>query len=524
MEKEEEEEVARKEVSFTIESFWKVLEKCVFEPHDVFTRIYFSNVDPVTMEEQKRHEECKVKTLTRIVHSSLPDKERPIRDKVIFDYHKNQVTFIPFVPQNHQHLILEQQLIIDKYFFSEGYKNRVTKPLFDSAANNPETYTPDKYLPYFYPNVKQFSYQLIPLNSSTSDTTSTTCTTTNNTVKYYFIIKCKYWSLSHRIDFEKHMRNISTCNLTLLTKWATNEDNGGYQKRFIHDALIPVQIYYEKYNELKQKYKFWVEIWPETTDPAKFVYEELGIAAFLICLWTLESQTSLTPKLKKPNFIDVGCGNGFLVYLLANEGYQGKGIDISERKIWKEYSKHDQLGKEVYTLETFTITSPLDTKFNEEEYEWVIGNHSDELTPWIPWIAGNSTQQKFFVLPCCMFDFVGRFMKGVDLKLGRYNSYLNYVEMIGKKCGFEVRREILRIPSTKCVGFVGTKKRELSQEEEEEKRELVKDFNKSLWMPRESDHTIQANQQKKKQEKREKKRQKQEKQKKGVVGEEQVVQ
>ena len=48
---------------------------------------------------------------------------------------------------------------------------------------------------------------------------------------------------------------------------------------------------------------------------------------------------------RKPTFIDLGCGNGLLTYLLTSEGYQGYGIDIAERKIWSKLrnGKDDQL-------------------------------------------------------------------------------------------------------------------------------------------------------------------------------------
>lgn len=40
------------------------------------------------------------------------------------------------------------------------------------------------------------------------------------------------------------------------------------------------------------------------------------------------------------------------------------------------------------------------------EYDWLIGNHSDELTPWIPVMASRSSfTTRYFVLPCCAHDF-----------------------------------------------------------------------------------------------------------------------
>ena len=44
--------------------------------------------------------------------------------------------------------------------------------------------------------------------------------------------------------------------------------------------------YQEKYNYLKEKYgKNLVADWPEVTDPQKFVYEDIAIAAYLLVLW-----------------------------------------------------------------------------------------------------------------------------------------------------------------------------------------------------------------------------------------------
>lgn len=93
------------------------------------------------------------------------------------------------------------------------------------------------------------------------------------------------------------------------------------------------------------------------------------------------------------------------------------------------------------------------------EIDWLIGNHSDELTPWIPYIASKCPNNRylfsacvmccmmcptnvvvvyyaffldflctFFVLPCCFFDFEGRFTQH-DEKLGRYHTYLQYIGM-----------------------------------------------------------------------------------------------
>jgi tRNASer (uridine44-2'-O)-methyltransferase len=110
----------------------------------------------------------------------------------------------------------------------------------------------------------------------------------------------------------------------------------GYQKRVHHDLLIPKITFQDTYARLKEKYGFWVKEWTEETDPSKHVFEDISIAAFLICLW--EKENIEMQQTRKQRFVDVGCGNGFLVYVLASEGYEGFGADISKRKLWDKLS------------------------------------------------------------------------------------------------------------------------------------------------------------------------------------------
>lgn len=90
-----------------------------------------------------------------------------------------------------------------------------------------------------------------------------------------------------------------------------------------------------------------------------------------------------------------------------------------------------------------------------EEVDWIIGNHSDELTPWIPVISTfNSPTCNFFLLPCCAYEFDGSKFRRNNSSKSLYNDYLDYVEKICMKCGFDIKRDKLRIPSTKRVCFV----------------------------------------------------------------------
>lgn len=46
--------------------------------------------------------------------------------------------------------------------------------------------------------------------------------------------------------------------------------------------------------------------------------------------------------IRKQTFVDLGCGNGLLTFLLVSEGYEGYGIDIADRKIWPALCKDNK--------------------------------------------------------------------------------------------------------------------------------------------------------------------------------------
>ncbi|NXU66826.1 TRM44 methyltransferase, partial [Horornis vulcanius] len=60
----------------------------------------------------------------------------------------------------------------------------------------------------------------------------------------------------------------------------------------------------------------------------------------------------------------------------------------------------------------------------------------------------------YFVLPCCFFDFHGKYSRRQSKKT-QYREYLDFVAQVGFVCGFHVEEDCLRIPSTKRVSFVG---------------------------------------------------------------------
>eukprot|EP01147_Barroeca_monosierra_P008865 gene8865-1219_t len=220
-------------------------------------------------------------------------------------------------------------------------------------------------------------------------------------------------------------------------------------------AMVSLVEYAHKYQQLKAKYaSYLVEGWPETTDPQKFVFEELGIAAYLCILFDRIPSLDLFPN----KFVDLGCGNGLLTYVLNQEGYPGIGIDLRRRRIWDWYSP-------AVTLLESTVTPQLGCTY--PDCEWLIGNHSDELTPWIPVMSTISMRyQHIWVLPCCPFDLDGSKHTTSSRATSQYDSYLSYVYDLLKHLDFCVSTDVLRIPSTKrvCMTTIYTKALTLQQE------------------------------------------------------------
>lgn len=291
-------------------------------------------------------------------------------------------------------------------------------------------------LPFYYPNVRRYGFHLSVEQGS---------------------LECiaQFWPSGEFIDT---MRKICPVTLALLKKWG---ESATYEKRVQHDQLVDPLVFYAKYQALKQKHKHWVDSWEEATDPQKFVFEDIGIAAFCICLF--ERDEAATGR--KPTFLDLGCGNGFLVYLLTAEGYLGWGLDVARRKIWDKYPDSVRLAAE-------PIEDPASRTFPGTD--WLLGNHTDELTPWLPVIAAHtSADTKFFLLPCCLWDFDKKYSRKLK-GLSGYQSYLVYVKQIIGVCGFQVEEEALRIPSTKNVAFVG--RRRTNEQSQAQRSEAIGAF------------------------------------------------
>ena len=266
--------------------------------------------------------------------------------------------------------------------------------------------------------------------------------------------------------------------LSVIHKHGTGRISG-YVKRVQHDLLVPQAPFQDRYTALKQKYaKTLIDGWAESTDPVKHVFEDLGIASFLIELWA--GMYSSTEGF--PGFVDIGCGNGLLVYILNQEGYRGWGFDARARKSWQSYSTPQTASDSTQdTLRQLILVpsilrqreppTPPDTGDVEQSAihdgcfpvgTFIISNHADELTPWTPILAADS-QCPFIMIPCCSHNLSGAKFRAPPPKdktksESAYSSLVSWAAALANDCGWEVETEMLRIPSTRNTALVGRRR------------------------------------------------------------------
>lgn len=270
---------------------------------------------------------------------------------------------------------------------------------------------------------------------------------------------------------DEKLRRVGYHLLERLYKHGHNALNG-YTKRVHHDAVIPQPRFQDRYSALKDKYARSLMLsWAETTDPKKHVFEDLGIAAFLIEMWT-DMYGKGTAKF--PGFVDIGCGNGLLVYILNQEGYSGWGFDARARKSWPQYGTTPCASSPtgVSLVERCLMPSVVPRPESEttiedglihnglfEKATFIISNHADELTPWTP-ILGALSDCPWISIPCCSHNLTGQKFRAPPPRdktkpRSTYASLVDWVVQIAEDCGWRVETEMLRIPSTRNTCLLG---------------------------------------------------------------------
>lgn len=249
---------------------------------------------------------------------------------------------------------------------------------------------------------------------------------------------------------------------TCLKMLSTIERHGrghaaGYRKRVHHDRLVPQKAFQDTFSRLKQTYaKDVTSKWVEMTDPLKHVFEDLSIAAFLIELWkTMYDMSSCNGEHARsgfqpsqqlppfPGFVDIGCGNGLLVYLLLSEGCNGWGFDARRRKTWSTFPDEIRTKIKEMILVPSVLRDSDDERlqaqnvhcgnFDQGKGTFIISNHADELTAWTPLLA-RMNRSSFIAIPCCSHDLAGQRFRAPErtrLQTEAYKEQKNRGSQIG---------------------------------------------------------------------------------------------
>lgn len=329
----------------------------------------------------------------------------------------------------------------------------------------------------------------------------------NNSITVHYIPFVEMGKDNNNLLKDESERVVRTAYRLLQTAFKHSRGvMSGYEKKVNHDLVVNKVQFQDRYINLKKKYsKFLVENWAESTDPKKHVFEDISIAAFLIELWIKIYGEDFKNKMQ---FRDLGCGNGVLVYLLITEGIKGYGIDARHRKSWSIYPQdvknvlkeqviipsillrpHPDIKKQYPQMEhngrlfpmkvAHEYIAPATIVYSSEDLlkspqvniaefpkdTFIIGNHSDELTCWIPLLGC-----PFMVIPCCSHNLSGqrtRFnvRKGHKSIINGNSSYaglVDHVEDIATQLGWNIEKEMLRIPSTRNAAIISYENKDMS--------------------------------------------------------------
>ena len=256
------------------------------------------------------------------------------------------------------------------------------------------------------------------------------------------VVKIHHDEDKYRISANTYI-NSKDVNMAISEQLRTWLTSANFKYTPSANALVCPKNYYHIYQDMKGKYTGKVKLkWDMQTDPDKFIHEDLAIASYLICVWSFEYGEDAHKMVK---FVDIGCGNGLLVYILNQEGFIGIGIDVQRRKIWQSAFNTSCYKQLLFDPKEIEVIS---------QYNWLLGNHSDELTPWFPYVSTMlSYDTNFFVIPCCPWNFSTKYSRNTSQE-STYKSYLSFISNIITDFKFKFKQDTLKIPSTKRVCFI----------------------------------------------------------------------
>jgi tRNASer (uridine44-2'-O)-methyltransferase len=410
----------------------------------------------------------------------LKEEYRPL-EFTMKDYELIRTVVRQMIPRNPA---LDQVMVQTCHFFSKYTKSASNETKEDHILIMIPHTTDPSAMPFYHPKVRALALRYVYTPFISQGALSI------------------YYSLFPSHSLDNRLERTALNLLGIVHKHATGQASG-YTKRVHHDQVVPQPRFQNTYTQLKLRYaKTLIRDWAEQTDPAKHVFEDLGIAAFLIELWR-DMYPSPTDF---PGFVDIGCGNGVLVNILIQEGYRGWGFDARARKSWARFpaAVQDCISARILAPCVLKIAStPTNEKagaFHDGRFPagtFIVSNHADELTPWTPLVAYLNFSP-FIAIPCCSHNLAGercRFSIREKPKItatgtnnqveptaksqlsaqngpgpstgslarpkngakqpSAYQSLTTYVSTLAEELGFDTQKEMLRIPSTRNAAIVG---------------------------------------------------------------------
>lgn len=211
---------------------------------------------------------------------------------------------------------------------------------------------------------------------------------------------------------------------------------------------------------------------------------------------SFKMQPQYLTTISNHNFYFYRCGNGLLTHILLSCGYAGYGIDVRARTSWAYYPSETRQRLIVRAFDPVAVLSPElahpsmgvdnpDTDPHLPPGVFLIGNHADELTPWLPLLATLLPTTGYLSIPCCGWALDGRYERGSEgnsyfnfgfpapnseidtpfiesLHLGgsgghttSYAMYRIWLASLSAHCGWVVECDTLRIPSTRAWAVAG---------------------------------------------------------------------
>ncbi|KIJ95954.1 hypothetical protein K443DRAFT_134277 [Laccaria amethystina LaAM-08-1] len=416
--------------------------------------------------------------ISQLIHHPEYNSTLILRSEVVEETESNFVEAVPRLEGYHAVQCIHRRLLPRRPGRDAALEQYCS--LHASESGNPHTLiltpivAPGPSLPYYHPSVSHLAFRYFhsPMNTDTSA----------------------------RLRIEAlHLPNTST------------DPNSRLYRTFAREA------YQDLYLIMRERHKGLVDTWREVTDPLKHVFEDIGIATYLMFLWKDTFSTSgstVVDSAEEPwkswprppgGFLDLGCGNGLLTHILTAEGYVGSGVDLRARASWSHYPVETQAQLHVHAFDP--TDDSLDPSFTILRNTFIIDNHADELTPWVPVLATLHDAAGYLSIPCCAWAFDAKFERanssgyplpeGIgmtkeqfieSLNLGgdgsntsSYSMYRIWLATLSVHCGWVVECETLRIPSTRNWAVVGRKRLGVVRPERalDNVRAIVEDVKKS---------------------------------------------